>query len=123
MKRYFLKGARDFLEEQYNNIIQTMTKNNLQKAQLGGRPTTIAFVKGYLNILFNIPTQPFPDEYEVRNPTSKKKMNFENPCRSIQMRNLNNIIRFISLYLAIYTLYRVYVSKTAFFLNNLYFLF
>eukprot|EP00029_Vermamoeba_vermiformis_P006383 TRINITY_DN2483_c0_g1_i2.p1 TRINITY_DN2483_c0_g1~~TRINITY_DN2483_c0_g1_i2.p1 ORF type:complete len:833 (-),score=260.37 TRINITY_DN2483_c0_g1_i2:26-2524(-) len=64
VKRYFLKGARDFLEEQYNNIIQTMTKNNLQKAQLGGRPTTIAFVKGYLNILFNIPTQPFPDDYE-----------------------------------------------------------
>lgn len=53
-----------------------MTKNNLQKAQLGGRPTTIAFVKGYLNILFNIPTQPFPDEYEVRDLTFKKKNNF-----------------------------------------------
>jgi nuclear pore complex protein Nup93 len=64
LREFFRRGACAFLEEQYDKIIQNIISNNLEKARIGGNPSRIQFVKGYLNILFDYPNKPFPEELE-----------------------------------------------------------
>lgn len=66
IKTKFLNGARAFLEEQYVNFMNQLTRSNLKKGQLGGVPTHLSLVRAYMNILFDASTRGFPEQLEVR---------------------------------------------------------
>ncbi|XP_049849579.1 nuclear pore complex protein Nup93-like [Schistocerca gregaria] len=60
LHRRWLNGAREFLEEQHWNWVQSCVSQNLQIARMGTKPTTEEYVKAFINVL-NIE---FPEHYE-----------------------------------------------------------